>query len=199
MRIDFSVPIGRLSIDGYITGRPQLDVEAQTITVVDPQVSVASVDVPQAVVDAVSRLVLQPIPIQNLPYDISVTGLTVQPDGLLLLGHRPEHPAAGPLSRRSRPLRGRLRSGSNPSEVRAGARWSGGLSVDGQSAAVRRSLCEAGSASPGSCRPPTRSRGVPRRRPSPRGRERLGGGRRRRAASGVRGRSRPPGGCRHRR
>ena len=86
MRIDFSVPIGRLSIDGYITGRPQLDVDAQTITVADPQVNVASVEVPQAVVDAVSRIVLQPIPIQNLPYDISVTGLTVQPDGLLLSG-----------------------------------------------------------------------------------------------------------------
>ena len=42
----------------------------------------ASVDVPQAVVDAVSRIVLQPIPIQNLPYDIEVTGLTVQPDGV---------------------------------------------------------------------------------------------------------------------
>ena len=95
MRIDFSVPIGRLSIDGFITGRPQLDVEAQTITVVDPQVSVASVDVPQAVVDAVSRLVLQPIPIQNLPYDISVTGLTVQPDGLLLSGTGQDIPLRG--------------------------------------------------------------------------------------------------------
>ena len=95
VRVDFSVPIGRLSIDGFITGRPQLDVEAQTITVVDPQVSVASVDVPQAVVDAVSRLVLQPIPIQNLPYDISVTGLTVQPDGLLLSGTGQDIPLQG--------------------------------------------------------------------------------------------------------
>lgn len=95
MRIDFSVPIGRLSIDGYITGRPQLDVDAQTITVADPQVNVASVDVPQAVVDAVSRIVLQPIPIQNLPYDISVTGLTVQPDGLVLSGTGQDIPLRG--------------------------------------------------------------------------------------------------------
>ncbi len=95
MRIDFSVPIGRLSIDGYITGRPQLDVDAQTIIVVDPQVNVASVAVPQAVVDAVSRIVLQPIPIQNLPYDISVTGLTVQPDGLLLSGTGQDIPLRG--------------------------------------------------------------------------------------------------------
>ena len=95
MRIDFSVPIGRLSIDGFITGRPQLDVDAQTITVENPQVSVASVDVPQAVVDAVSRLVLQPFPIQDLPYDISVTGLTVQPDGVLLSGTGQDIPVRG--------------------------------------------------------------------------------------------------------
>jgi hypothetical protein len=95
MRIDFSVPIGRLSIDGYLTGRPQLDVDAQTITVADPEVSVASVDVPQAVVDAVSRIVLRPFPIENLPYDIAVTGLTVQPDGVLLSGTGRDIPVRG--------------------------------------------------------------------------------------------------------
>lgn len=95
IRIGFSVPIGRLSIDGFITGRPQLDVDAQTITVADPKVTVASVDVPQAVVDAVSRIVLQPVPIQDLPYDISVTGLTVQPDGLLLSGTGQDIPLRG--------------------------------------------------------------------------------------------------------
>ncbi len=95
MRIDFSVPIGRLSIDGYLTGRPELDVDAQTITVADPEVSVASVDVPQAVVDAVSRIVLRPFPIENLPYDIAVTGLTVQPDGVLLAGTGRDIPVRG--------------------------------------------------------------------------------------------------------
>lgn len=95
MRIDFSVPIGRLSIDGYLTGRPQLDVDAQTITVADPEVSVASVDVPQAVVDAVSRIVLRPFPIENLPYDIAVTGLTVQPYGVLLTGTGRDIPVRG--------------------------------------------------------------------------------------------------------
>jgi len=95
MRIDFSVPIGRLSIEGFITGRPQLNVDDQTITVVDPEVTVASVDVPQAVVDAVSRIVLQPFPIQELPYDIKVTGLTVQPDGVSLSGTGQDIPLRG--------------------------------------------------------------------------------------------------------
>ena len=86
MRVDFSVPIGRLSIDGYITGRPELNVDDQTITITDPDVALASVNVPQAVVDAVSRVVLRPFPIADLPYDIKVTGLTVQPDGVSLSG-----------------------------------------------------------------------------------------------------------------
>ena len=95
MRIDFSVPIGRLSIEGYITGRPQLNSEEQTVIVADPKVTVASVDVPQAVVDAVSRVVLQPYPIEDLPYDIQVTGLVVQPDGLALSGTGREIPLRG--------------------------------------------------------------------------------------------------------
>jgi len=95
MRIDFSVPIGRLSIEGYVTGRPELNVADQTITVADPQVSVANVDVPQAVVDAVSRIVLQPYQLQNLPYDIEVTNLTVQQDGVSVSGTGQDIPLRG--------------------------------------------------------------------------------------------------------
>jgi hypothetical protein len=95
MRIDFSVPIGRLSIEGYVTGRPQLNAADQTIEVADPQVSVANVDVPQAVVDAVSRIVLQPYQLQNLPYDIEVTDVTVQPDGVSVSGNGQDIPLRG--------------------------------------------------------------------------------------------------------
>lgn len=95
MRIDFSVPIGRLSIEGYVTGRPELNVADQTITVADPQVSVANVDVPQAVVDAVSRIVLRPYELQGLPYDIEVTELTVQPDGISVSGSGQNIPLRG--------------------------------------------------------------------------------------------------------
>lgn len=95
MRIDFSVPIGRLSIEGFLTGRPQLNPDDQTVTVVDPQVTVAQVDVPQAVVDAVSRIVLRPFEIGALPYDITVTDLTVQPDGVSLSGSGQDIPLRG--------------------------------------------------------------------------------------------------------
>lgn len=95
MRVDFTVPIGRLSIEGSITGRPVLDAQNQTISVADPQVSVADVDVPEAVVDTVSRTVLQPYPIQDLPYDIRVSDLTVQPDGISLTGIGQDIPLRG--------------------------------------------------------------------------------------------------------
>lgn len=95
MRMDFSVPIGQLNIEGHITGRLQLDVGQQTITIADPQVSVADINVPQSVVDAVSRIVLRPYTLHNLPYDIQVTGLTAQPDGVLLSGTGQNIPLRG--------------------------------------------------------------------------------------------------------
>ena len=95
MRMDFNVPIGQLNIEGHITGRLQLDVGQQTITIADPQVSVASINVPQSVVDVVSQIVLRPYALQDLPYDIKVTGLTAQRDGVLLSGTGQNIPLRG--------------------------------------------------------------------------------------------------------
>ncbi|WP_041789842.1 LmeA family phospholipid-binding protein [Microlunatus phosphovorus] len=95
MRLNFNVPIGQLNIEGHITGRLQLDAERQTITVADPQVTVANIDVPQSVVEAVSRIVLRPYTLGDLPYDIELTGLTAQPDGVLLSGTGQNIPLRG--------------------------------------------------------------------------------------------------------
>lgn len=95
MRMDFTVPIGQLNIEGHLTGRLQLDAAQQTITITDPQVSVASIDVPQSVVEAVSRIVLRPYTLSDLPYDIELTGLTSQPDGVLLQGTGQNIPLRG--------------------------------------------------------------------------------------------------------
>lgn len=95
IRLDFSVPLGRLAIDGYVTGRPELNAADQTITIADPEVNVGQVDVPQVIVDAVSRAVLRPFPIEGLPYDIALTGLVVQPDGLLLTATGADIPLRG--------------------------------------------------------------------------------------------------------
>lgn len=95
MRMDFTVPIGQLNIEGHLTGRLQLDVGQQTITITEPQVSVASIDVPQSVVEAVSRIVLRPYTLGDLPYDIELTGMTAQPDGVLLSGTGQNIPLRG--------------------------------------------------------------------------------------------------------
>ena len=95
MRMDFNVPIGQLNIEGHITGQLTLDVAQQTITITNPKVSVASLNVPQSVVDAVSQVVLRPYSLRDLPYDIQVTGLTAQPDGVLLSGTGQNIPLRG--------------------------------------------------------------------------------------------------------
>lgn len=86
VRVQFSVPIGRLSIRGSVAGRPVLDAEAQTITIEDPDVDILSVNVPSAVVDAVSRIVLEPIPLADLPYGIVLTSLSVAEEGVQVSG-----------------------------------------------------------------------------------------------------------------
>lgn len=95
IKLDFSVPISQLSLQGSITGRPELDVAAQTVAVVEPEVNVASVAVPQSIVDTVANAVLRPIPIPELPYNIEVTELTSQTDGLLLAGNATNIPIVG--------------------------------------------------------------------------------------------------------
>lgn len=79
IRIDFNIPV--IATDAYVTGRPQLDVEGQRVSLADPKVNVASVDVPEPLVQAVAAL-QQGFAIGPLPYGATLTDLTVQPDGV---------------------------------------------------------------------------------------------------------------------
>lgn len=86
MQIDFTIPIGQLSIKGAIRGRPELNAENQTISITEPTFSLSNMDVPQPIADAVSKIALQPFPIRGLPYDIKITALTIQPEGISVSG-----------------------------------------------------------------------------------------------------------------
>ncbi|MFT4166490.1 MAG: DUF2993 domain-containing protein [Microlunatus sp.] len=86
MQIDFTIPIGQLSIKGSILGRPVLNAEDQTISVADPKFTLSNMDVPQPISEAVSKIALQPFPIRGLPYDIKITALAIQPDGISVSG-----------------------------------------------------------------------------------------------------------------
>lgn len=84
---------GRFSVDGNqslygltvtarITGRLALDVADQTVSLADPTVQVAGYTLPDAVAQQLIKAVVRPIPIEGVPFDLKVTSVDAQDDGL---------------------------------------------------------------------------------------------------------------------
>jgi LmeA-like phospholipid-binding len=73
--------VGR-EVKAEITGRPELDAEAQTITLTDPEITVAGVDLPGFTADALLRALLKPIPVTGIPLDLRLSSIDPQEGGL---------------------------------------------------------------------------------------------------------------------
>ena len=73
--------VGR-EVEAEITGRPALDAEAQTITLTDPEISVAGVELPGFTADALLRALLKPIPVTGIPLDLRLTSVDPQDGGI---------------------------------------------------------------------------------------------------------------------
>ena len=73
--------LGR-EVKAQITGTPELDVEDQTITLADPDISVAGVNLPGFTADALLRALLKPIPITGVPLDLRLTSIDPQDSGI---------------------------------------------------------------------------------------------------------------------
>jgi len=69
-------------VEAEITGRPQLDAEDQTITLTDPEITVAGVDLPGFTADALLRALLKPIPVTGVPLDLRLSSIDPQEGGL---------------------------------------------------------------------------------------------------------------------
>ena len=69
-------------MNARITGQPRLNVSDQTVTLADPQISVAGVDLPEFTAQALLRAVLKPIPIGGLPIGLTVIGIDPRDDGI---------------------------------------------------------------------------------------------------------------------
>ena len=65
-----------------VTGRPSLDVAAQTLTLADPSVAVADVQLPQTVVDLLLRTLVKPADITGIPLGLKLTSITVDDSGV---------------------------------------------------------------------------------------------------------------------
>jgi hypothetical protein len=69
-------------VDATVTGTPQLDAGAQSITLADPELTVAGVDLPGATADVLLRTLVKPIPVTGLPFGLRLTSVTPEDDGL---------------------------------------------------------------------------------------------------------------------
>ena len=61
---------------------PQLDVEAQTIALADPEISVAGVELPDFTADALREALLDPIPVTGMPLGLRLSSIDPQDGGL---------------------------------------------------------------------------------------------------------------------
>lgn len=66
-----------------VTGAPRLDVEAQTVTLADPEIQVGDVQIPAGTAEALLRTVLQPMPLTGLPLGLRLTGMEATETGIV--------------------------------------------------------------------------------------------------------------------
>jgi hypothetical protein len=69
-------------VKAQITGGLRLDVEDQTITLADPDITVAGVNLPGFTADALLRALVKPIPITGVPLGLRLTSIDPQDSGI---------------------------------------------------------------------------------------------------------------------
>ncbi len=78
--IDFTAPVGGQTVSGTLTGRPVL-IEGQ-LSLVEPQLRVGGVDLPQTLVDALLTSLLRSFTLPALPFDLTLTEVTASDAGM---------------------------------------------------------------------------------------------------------------------
>lgn len=64
------------SVKARVTGRPEVDVRSQSLTLADPKITLGGVDIPELTSKALLATLVRPTPITGLPYDLSVISIT---------------------------------------------------------------------------------------------------------------------------
>lgn len=71
-----------LAVQARITGRLALDVGRQTVSLADPTVEVSGYTLPDIVAQQLIKAVVQPIPLEGIPFGLRVRSIDAQDDGL---------------------------------------------------------------------------------------------------------------------
>jgi hypothetical protein len=69
-------------VEAKITGAPALNVREQTISLNDPTISVANVTLPEFTARALLRALLKPIPVNGVPFGLTLTSISAMDDGV---------------------------------------------------------------------------------------------------------------------
>jgi hypothetical protein len=82
VRVEATATFVGQKVTAQITGTPRLDVEDQTITLADPDITVGGVNLPGFTSAALLRAVLKPIQITGVPLDLRLTSIDPQDGGI---------------------------------------------------------------------------------------------------------------------
>lgn len=72
------------SLQVEVSGRPQLDVGPQTVTLADAQARVADLQLPDSATEVLMRRLVQPVPISGIPLGLQVTSIAIDEGGVHL-------------------------------------------------------------------------------------------------------------------
>ena len=78
--IDFTTPVGGQTVSGTLAGRPGLTDGQLSLT--EPQLRVAGIDLPQTLVDALLTSLLRSFTLPELPFDLALTSVTASDTGM---------------------------------------------------------------------------------------------------------------------
>lgn len=78
--IDFTAPVGGQTVSGTLAGRPVLT-DGQ-LSLIEPQLRVAGIDLPPTLVDALLTTLLRSFALPDLPFDLSLTRVTADEAGM---------------------------------------------------------------------------------------------------------------------
>jgi hypothetical protein len=82
LKVTIQTQLSGVPVTADIVGRPDVSAADQTLSLADPQLAVAGVDVPDTTAQALLGRLLKPVPISGIPYGLKLSALTATPDGL---------------------------------------------------------------------------------------------------------------------
>ena len=84
VEIDVNATVFGYAVHAKITGKPRLEPGQQAITLADPKITVAEVNLPDLTAQALLRALVKPIQLTGIPLGLKLTSVSAEGDGLHL-------------------------------------------------------------------------------------------------------------------